>query len=245
MRGTRNLALLTFLLGMTWGFPFQVKNVEESGFITEQLGKIRMFDESWKIVAYINMSDYLTELGRLRYYESKIEDLCEKLNEHTTKSCTLIPEQLKLIIKDIESLSHLFPTKQQRRRRGVVNFVGEIQSILFGTLAQSDGKYFNEQIERLSQNQKHQNALMKKQTSIIKSSIESQKEIVLTQIKQNMIFLPKVDQLSKATGQLLSKVNDHFQWVEKTQQLDELIMYVIMLAHKCKERFQRLIIFQF
>lgn len=111
-----------------------------------------------------------------------------------------------------------------RGKRGVLNFVGEIQSILFGTLAQSDGQYFNEQIDRLTKNQIQQNDLIKKQTTIIMSSIEAQQEAIRTQELQSKIFQAKMDQLGRTMGQMLTSINAEFRWVENLQDLDELII---------------------
>lgn len=50
-----------------------------------------------------------------------------------------------------------------------------------------------------------------------------------------------MDQLSKSLGQMMGTVNVEFRWMESLQQLDELITFTIMIANRCKERFQRLI----
>jgi hypothetical protein len=39
-----------------------------------------------------------------------------------------------------------------RRRRGVLNFVGQISKILFGTLDENDADYYDEQIRKFEEN---------------------------------------------------------------------------------------------
>lgn len=172
------VAIVVMVSGMCRSFPYQVKDVDDKGFITESMGEVRMYEQSWRIVAYVNLTDYLTELEQFRCFERQIEGLCEMLKDHPTKACALVPERLKLIINDAESLSELLPNKHQklRKRRGVLDFVREIQSILFGTLAQSDGRFLNKQIDRLAKNQIQQNDLIKSQTSIIRNTKRNGKE---------------------------------------------------------------------
>lgn len=131
-----------------------------------------------------NVSNYVMELERITQYERQIEGLCKLLEDHPTKSCNLIPEQLKLIITDVRAMEQLLPNEMigMRKKWGLFDFVGEINSILWGTLAASDGVYFNEQIDRLAKNQNQQQDLIKKQTSIIKSAVEVQKEMVKNQV---------------------------------------------------------------
>lgn len=237
-----NCLVWTLLIGVVSGFPFQIKNVENAGFVSEQIGKVHLYNEVWKIVAFTNITNYVMELNRIIEYEVQIESLCEVIKNHSTRSCALVPEQLKLIIADIRSMEQLLPNaiKGKRQKRGLFNFVGEINSFLFGTLARSDGLYFNEQIDRLSKNQIQQHDLIKKQTSIIKSSIEVQKEMVKNQESQAILVQEKFNKLSSSLKIMLTRINEEFIVIQQTQALDELMTYVILLATRCKDRFQLL-----
>jgi hypothetical protein len=55
-----------------------------------------------------------------------------------------------------------------RRRRGIVNFIGEISKVLFGTLDPDNADYYNDQI-RQSENREDIKGLMKQQLSIMKA----------------------------------------------------------------------------
>lgn len=43
-------------------------------------------------------------------------------------------------------------------------------------------------------------------------------------------------------AQMMRGVNDEFEFVKKTQQLDELMAYVILRARECKAKMQRLVL---
>lgn len=231
------IACLT-IINTTRAFPYQVRSMDTNGFIIENLASISMYDLSWKIVAYINLTDYMSELGKINCYTKQVEELCDLLGTHRSKSCNLIPEQLDLIMKDANSLGGLLPIKQSasRKKRALLEFIGEIQSSLFGTLAASDGRFYNEQIQRLAANQIQQQDLIKKQTTVLKSSIETQTVAVRAQIAQGKIFQSKMIQLSDSLRQLTGKMNNEFQVIEQVQQVDELITYTILMAQRCKEK---------
>lgn len=240
---TAILVLLGSLIAWTKGFPYQVETMDKNGFVIEQLGDIHMYDDSWKIMAFFNLTDFMADLGKIECYGKQVKELCELLKQHPTKSCNLIPEQLDWIIKETGSLGKLLPVKKpvNRRKRGILNFMGEIQSVMFGTLAASDGEFYNEQIRRLSENQIQQQDLIKKQTSVLKASVEAQKESIEAQEKQAKIFQRKMIELSNSLQQLMSRMNSEFQIVEGIQQLDELITYTILMAQKCRERFLHIV----
>jgi hypothetical protein len=57
-----------------------------------------------------------------------------------------------------------------RKRRGALNFVGEISKILFGTLDADDANYYNEQIKHFGESSEDLTSLMTQQLFIIKAS---------------------------------------------------------------------------
>lgn len=95
----------------------------------------------------------VTELAKISAYERQFKGLCKVIRTHPTKSCALIPEQSKLIIGDRRSMEQLLLRGRNSKRRRLFDFVGEINSILWDTLAKSDGDFHNKQIDRLAKNQ--------------------------------------------------------------------------------------------
>jgi hypothetical protein len=57
--------------------------------------------------------------------------------------------------------------KNPRPRRGILNFVGEISEVLFGTLDENDVVYYDEQIRRFERNSDNTD-LLKQQVYVIK-----------------------------------------------------------------------------
>ena len=61
--------------------------------------------------------------------------------------------------------------KRLRKRRGALNFIGQISKILFGTLDADDADYYNEQINQFEKNSEDLTNLMKQQLSIVRASL--------------------------------------------------------------------------
>jgi hypothetical protein len=66
-----------------------------------------------------------------------------------------------------------------RKRRGIFNFIGKISKVLFVTLDSDDADYYNDQI-RGFENRVGIAGLIKKQLSIIKSSLGNLNEVKFT-----------------------------------------------------------------
>jgi hypothetical protein len=50
-----------------------------------------------------------------------------------------------------------------RKKRGVLNFVGQLRKLLFGTMDDNDAKYYNEQVNLFEQNSEDMTTLLKQQ----------------------------------------------------------------------------------
>jgi methyl-accepting chemotaxis protein len=84
----------------------------------------------------------------------------------------------------VEYLANDDETSGRRIKRGVLNFVGEISKILFGTLTQSDAKNYNEHISELDKEQQEFLHLAKEQMTVVKTTITSVNS-TLQRVNQN------------------------------------------------------------
>jgi len=74
---------------------------------------------------------------------------------------------------NVEILTDLIVDKngETRRRRGVLNFVGEISKILFGTLDENGAEYYDEHIRQFERDSDDTAELLKQQVYVIKSTL--------------------------------------------------------------------------
>jgi hypothetical protein len=61
--------------------------------------------------------------------------------------------------------------ENSRLRGGILNFVGEINKVLFGTLDENDADYYDEEIRRFERNSDDTTDLLKQQVYVIKSTL--------------------------------------------------------------------------
>jgi hypothetical protein len=61
----------------------------------------------------------------------------------------------------------------KQRKRGVLDFVGEISKILFRTLTQADAREYNSHINQLEREQQEILQISSEQMTVIKSNINS------------------------------------------------------------------------
>jgi hypothetical protein len=92
-----------------------------------------------------------------------------------------------------------------RHKRGVLNFVGEVSKVLFGTLTQSDARNYNKHISELEKEQKEFLHLSNEQMTIIKTTITSVNS-TLQKVNQNEKVLK--EGLNKLLNYSTYKINE-------------------------------------
>jgi hypothetical protein len=147
-----------------WGTPiaqisseeleYQIENYGESpGLYYEQLGDTTLYNTEWKTVIYVTLGQSDHEIDQLGQYIDHVNQLCHATEIQNWTDCnhfnTLSTEAFRRIKASENLLRELvgIDKKHLRRRRGALNFVGEIRKILFGTLDSDDADYYNEQIK--------------------------------------------------------------------------------------------------
>jgi hypothetical protein len=159
------------------GLGYSVDKYDESpGLYYELLGEAMLYNTEWKTVVYVNLRQTDSETEQLGQYISYINKLCLATEVQNWTDCnhfsSLSNDRFKQV-KGTEKLLHelIGNSGHIRRRRGALNFVGEISKILFGTLDSDDADYYNEQIKHFEEESEDMTSLMKQQLSIIKASL--------------------------------------------------------------------------
>jgi hypothetical protein len=132
----------------------------------------------------VNLGQTDREIEQLGQYIAHINQLCHATEIQNWTDCshfnTLSKESFKKIKGSENLLRELLgdSSKPVRKRRGVLNFVGEISKILFGTLDADDANYYNEQIKHFEENSEDLTGLMRQQISIVKGSLGTFNETI-------------------------------------------------------------------
>jgi hypothetical protein len=177
----------------------------KTGLYFDDIGTIMFYPTKWKVVTYINLGPTKELWRQTKEHQRKIVNFCKQIKDkkwYPYTDCVAFDPYMRSRNKYIENLKDLVAeylatdvrTQGHRMKRGILNFVGEISKILFGTLTQSDARNYNKHISELDREQKEFLHLANEQMTIIKTTITSVNS-TLRRVNQNEKVLD--DGLSK------------------------------------------------
>ena len=178
--GTRGLLLILELLAVTgasqnWGYS--VEKFEESpGFYYVDKGTVKLYDTMWKTIVYVDLKAEDLEVDTLGSYINHADRLCNSVEVKNWTACSQfresVTERFNYLRKSEGVLRDVVGTKSNDfgPKRGILNFVGEISKILFGTLDDRDADYYDEQIRKFEKNSDDTTDLLKQQVCVVRST---------------------------------------------------------------------------
>ena len=162
--------------GGEWGF--QIEEFEESpGLFYVDRGAVNLYSTSWETLIYVNLEEEKIEIDSLRFYISHVDKLCNSVEIRNWTGCThfgsLVTDRFRHLESSAGILTDIIGSKngESRGRRGLLNFIGEVSKVLFGTMDDRDAEYYDEQIRHFESNAEDTTDLMKQQLYVIKSTL--------------------------------------------------------------------------
>jgi hypothetical protein len=118
----------------------------------------------------------MSQASTIEQYVNHVDKLCSSLDIKNWTVCSHFDDRTfsRLQVKNAEQiiisiLGH--DGHVGRMKRGVLNFVGQISKVLFGTMDEDDAQYYNDQIEHSERSSDSLTSLLKQQLSVVKSSL--------------------------------------------------------------------------
>jgi hypothetical protein len=161
------------------GLGYSIEKYDESpGLYYELLGEANLYNTEWKTVVYVNLKQTEGETEELGQYIRHIYILCQATEVQNWTDCNHFSSLSKDRFRQIKGTEKLLyeligNSRHTRKRRGALNFVGEISKVLFGTLDEDDADYYNEQIKHFEEETEDMTSIMNLQLSIIKASLRT------------------------------------------------------------------------
>jgi hypothetical protein len=156
---------------------YSVEKYDESpGIYYENKGVAVLYNIAWMTVVYVNLNKIYNETVMLRQYVHHVEMLCQMTAIRNWTGCAHFRSDTRVCLNQLaksESLLTGQETGNKRKKRRVLNFIGELSKILFGTMDDDNAKYYNDQIKLFEQNLEDMNTLLRQQLSVVKSSLLS------------------------------------------------------------------------
>jgi methyl-accepting chemotaxis protein len=182
-----------------WWKLLQAQTIKETGSKTgiyfDEIGTVLFYPTRWTVVTYINLEPTRELWKQTKFHQKKVMEFCQKIKDknwyHYT-DCAAFDQYMRSKSRYIDNLKDLVAeyltenvqNENHRPKRGVLNFVGELSKILFGTLTQSDARNYNKHITELKKEQKEYLHLSKEQMTVIKTTITSVNS-TLQKVNQN------------------------------------------------------------
>jgi hypothetical protein len=171
-----------------WVRPLQSQSIEEvsskTGLYFDEVGTMRFFPTKWKVVTYNNLEPTRELWQQTKTHQKRVIELCKRIKDrkwYLYTDCVAFDQYARSKSEYVDNLKDLIieylvnddGISGHRMKRGVLNFVGEISKVLFGTLTQSDAKTYNEYISELEKEQQEFLHLAREQMTVVKTTITS------------------------------------------------------------------------
>ncbi|KAI4497559.1 hypothetical protein M0802_007329 [Mischocyttarus mexicanus] len=170
----------------------QLKQFEQlPNFFFEDLGETRLFHEDWKLVSYVDLG----------------ENLVIERNINTAISKMSLTDRKRLYA----SLEYKY---NEKRKRGIFNFIGDISKTLFGTMSESDAEYYSSEIDKVYADNKKLVTLVQNQTRILKLTIQNTENLA-RDLKRKMVEFDNVTSiLNKNLNKIESAIKNNREVIE-------------------------------
>lgn len=147
---------------------------------------MKTYTSFWDVLIYKNISFYKEKFEFLQTMLKRTSIICKSKEKLLDKSSNciqtikLVEIQIPIIINKMISLSHLInhKIKSKRVKRGVFNGVGKLLHWAFGIADSDDTEYYDNIINKINNDEKGINTLMKEQIHVVKSTIANFNESV-------------------------------------------------------------------
>lgn len=171
----------------------------------DELGQMHMVHDSWKILTFYNMTSYWQGINNIPTYVSHVDRVCKGFDYQGL--CDSIVTELSQEVQELKHNNMMLQKHylQIRKKRGLVNGVGQLAHYLFGVLDENFAEQYYKDISNLKTNENHLLSLLKNQTSIIEAHNNIIQRNEITMNKQFNLMEQHITRADQRILQLSSK----------------------------------------
>ncbi|XP_020296658.1 uncharacterized protein LOC109861429 [Pseudomyrmex gracilis] len=146
------------------------------GVYYEKYGTMLYASEKWRLVVRLDVSTVYTRTERTERMLDYTTKACENaaITRRNRELCEGFAAELRQRLQKVEKIVKRVKTivgTQKRRQRGLVNALGSVAKILFGTMDAEDEKRVSEQVELLNKKLAVLQHVVKNQLQVINATI--------------------------------------------------------------------------
>ncbi|KAG4070722.1 hypothetical protein HA402_005581 [Bradysia odoriphaga] len=213
------------------------------GIYFEQTAMVSLYQTEYKLVVNLNLTQLHEEFHKLQKIAKSIITACRAFNRAVDSakrfddSClTLIP-QIENELASLHNANINWFKEKNRKRRGLVNVIGEVSKLLFGTLSENDAVQYLQKFEELTRQNKIRDEIVSKQTTLIKSTLSLLEEVNITMNSITHIS-NGLNERIKQIENMLSKYKQHNTY--KAELTDATIL-LFALIHRYGHNQQKIL----
>ena len=143
-------------------------------------GQLFVYPTQWKVVTYVNLRPTYSLWRQVKAHQLQIVNSCAKIRNTTwyaMTDCQSFASYVRSKIRYVEQLKDIVAdylyTQPEGKKRGILNFGGDVLKFLFGTLTQADANRYTRHTEQLETEQQSFLRISQEQTTVLKSAITS------------------------------------------------------------------------
>lgn len=210
--------------------------VTAPGIYSEKIGKLQKSVTNWKFLFYLDNESFSDNIITIEHDFNSLKKLCLIINKISMLddckiNLNLLQNYLNEIYKNDEILTQLFNiTSNKRPRReilsshgGLINGLGKIQHILFGTMDSDDAEEIDKAIGTINENQLNLFHLAEAQTTIITEFIN---DYNATEQKLNTNFKT----IRKQINNQLNKIDNLTEMSQTFHIFDEISVALVAFS---------------
>lgn len=153
-----------------------------NGIYFDAWGYVQLYASHHKLVTYVNMEPPRESLRLVKRHVQSVFQFCDGIKNRTWygyTDCLSFRSYISNRIKYVERLKDVIAdytteeARSLRRKRGALNFIGQLSKVLFGILDEDDAAYYTDKISELEHDQKDFLRIAKDQMTVIKSAVSS------------------------------------------------------------------------
>jgi hypothetical protein len=175
---------IAWALGLMWvmksngDLGYRVEQFEDSpGLYYVDKGTVNLYTTVWKTIVYVDLNAEDLEVNALGLYINHVDRLCNSIEVKNWTGCSQFREAITDRFRHLQTSEDLLREMvgkrngDPRQKRGLMNVIGEISKVLFGTLDENDAEYYDEQIRRFEANSDDTTELLKQQVFVLKTTL--------------------------------------------------------------------------
>ncbi|KAJ4430510.1 hypothetical protein ANN_19098 [Periplaneta americana] len=209
MRMTLHIAMLLGYIGVSEGIRIQNDEISgKAGLYFDHVNDVWFTPYSWDVITYIDLKPVQHLYDTLQKGITRLEQECKAIKDFTWFHKTDCEQGLtdirsrKFGVQRLKAtLDEIIGPNQQRRKRSMSGFVGEIFRILFGTATEAEIETYKRKMDQMQAEQLKFLQLNSDKLTILKSSLISINETVTEVTLNEKEIIKNFETVTNAWGE--------------------------------------------